>query len=861
MEEILAEQESYYKNLYMSKTDVNSELSVDHKEYFLSDRNIPKLNENDKIACDLEITMEDCLKAVNELPTSKSPGADGFTTNFYKFFWQDLKELLFECFKANFENETLSQYQRIGILNLLPKKDKDLRYLANWRPISLLNTDYKILTKILASRLQKVITNIVNMDQVGYIKGRYIGENIRTLYDIVTYCDLNEIEAYIIQVDFEKAFDSIEWNFLFDTLDAFNFGPYFKKWIKILYTNITACVGNNGHYSKYFKLSRSIRQGCPISALLFLLVVEILAIKLRSDTQVKGLKISNLEYKILMMADDMTLALTDINSIDKAITNFNKFHKISGLKLNLNKTEIIPIGKLAGTIPILPNHLSQIKVKNGPFKALGVWYTLNEIEQISLNFDDRIKSMKSLITIWKPRNLSLKGKILIIKTLILPQIQFLFNMVTVTHAILKKVDEMFFAFLWNNKTHKIKRATIIAPIEHGGLGMIDIFAVNTASKISWIRKLFDENDAKWKILFMEMLNIDINLLKYNLNATFADKCKTSFHKQIISAWIDIHSTYPKSQKEITSQYILHNRFILVNKEAIEEKFFGNQHNYFTRNLKVSDILHEGRFKSLIDLNEHHNLTINMLAYNSIISAIPKEWKKKILNVQNIEIEIINDSIPSFFIRNTHKPIITLKNKDFYTTLIMEKTMPPSSINKWIDTYPFLEKYNWSDIYKLTNRYISEPYFQSFQYKIINRILNTNEKLFTWNLKNSNKCTFCNNIDTIEHHLYYCRASGHMWDCLQKWINTNLRINFKLTVCEVLFGLPYIANDNTEILNLLIIMTKWYINRSKCRDKPPNFIELLTLIKNKIYLIAITNTLNGRINKDWQETLYNIFLNL
>ena len=140
--------------------------------------------------------------------------------------------------------------------------------------------DYKILTKLLAMRLQKVISDIINSDQVGYIKNRYIGEHIRKLSDILQLADIEAIEAYITQIDFKKAFDSIEWDFLFNALKVFNFGENFMSWIKILYTDISACAGNNGNYSEYFILSRSIRQGCPISAILFLLVVENLEIKL-----------------------------------------------------------------------------------------------------------------------------------------------------------------------------------------------------------------------------------------------------------------------------------------------------------------------------------------------------------------------------------------------------------------------------------------------------------------------------------------------------------------------------------------------------------------------------------------------------
>ena len=138
------------------------------------------------------------------------------------------------------------------MLTLIPKAGKDIRYLKNWRPISLLNTDYKIFAKVLANRIQKGISSLVNDDQVGYIKGRYIGDNIRTMLDILEITK-NEIDpGLMILIDFEKAFDTISWNFLHETLVFFNFGEIFQNYIKILYASPLCCVTNNGHHTEFF---------------------------------------------------------------------------------------------------------------------------------------------------------------------------------------------------------------------------------------------------------------------------------------------------------------------------------------------------------------------------------------------------------------------------------------------------------------------------------------------------------------------------------------------------------------------------------------------------------------------------------
>jgi len=588
--DIISEQKTFYKDLYSSKVGENDEYR-ELMKLFTSDENIPKLNEFDKILCDEEINIEECTLALKNLSNNKSPGSDGFTTNFYKFFWTDIKALLHDSFKYSYNNMTLSQNQKLSILNLLPKKDKDLRYLANWRPVSLLNTDYKILTKVLAMRLQKVIHKLINSDQVGYIKGRYIGENVRTMFDIMAYLDEIEEHVFFIQVDFEKAFDSIEWPFLIQALESYNFGAYFINWVKILYNDISSCVGNNGHYSEYFKLSRSIRQGCPISALLFILIAELIAINIRNDKNIKGIIINNIEYKLNLMADDTTLFISKIDSLTVAIQKFHIFQQCSGLKLNLNKTEIIPIGIKSGHKILLPTYLSQIKINYGPFKALGIWFAKREGQTTELNFNNRLKNMESMLTMWRSRNLSIKGKICIMKTSILSQIQFLFNMIYVPIETLKKIDKMLFNFLWNNKPAKIKRSTIIAPISEGGMGMIDVYAVHDTAKVSWIRRLYNQTDAtgtsKWKNLFKMMINMNETKLNKNLEIIQSNPGKSNFHRQLLISWFKVSNTNPIQVKDICNQYILCNRFIKIDHKTISETTFGKS---ITSDTKLLDLL-------------------------------------------------------------------------------------------------------------------------------------------------------------------------------------------------------------------------------------------------------------------------------
>ena len=175
----------------------------------------------------------------------------------------------------------------MGILSLLPKKDEDRLYLKNWRSITLLHADYKLLAKALANRITKYPPKLVNDDQTGYIEDRYIETNIRLIEDMVHQTTKMEITGIILTIDFEKAFDSMRWDFMYECLKLYNFGANFIYLIKTLYNETTTAVINNGNISKWFKPERGVIQGCPTSPYIIS--------KIRSFSDIKGIKISGAE--------------------------------------------------------------------------------------------------------------------------------------------------------------------------------------------------------------------------------------------------------------------------------------------------------------------------------------------------------------------------------------------------------------------------------------------------------------------------------------------------------------------------------------------------------------------------------------
>ena len=210
------------------------------------------MSDEEHALCEGLITQREALNALNDFAADKTPGTDGLPVEFLRYFWPELQNSIFSSFNHAFQNGSLSISQRRGMISLISKKNKDKTILENLRPISLLNVDYKILTKVLSKRLEKVLPKLINPDQTGYVKGRYIGENIRLIQDLMFYTEKENLPGIAVFLDFRKAFDTIEWHYLEKALTHFNFGHNFLQWFKILHTDITSCVLNIGHASRFF---------------------------------------------------------------------------------------------------------------------------------------------------------------------------------------------------------------------------------------------------------------------------------------------------------------------------------------------------------------------------------------------------------------------------------------------------------------------------------------------------------------------------------------------------------------------------------------------------------------------------------
>lgn len=402
--EILIEARSFYQNLYMAQdTDKDD-------QHWLIENLDKTLSDLDKESCEGPMTTIETTKAVKEMNNNKSPGPDGIPAEFYKQYWELLTQNITELFNHNYDVETMTESQREALLKLLYKKN-DLELLKNWRPISLLNADYKIAAKVSATRLKNVLPQIVHVDQTCGVPGRTIYENLFKIRDIVHQAHRNKSNVIVISLDQEKAFDRVDREFLKKTLDKMNFGPSFKHWISTMYNEAQCTIENNGWLSDPVQLHRGLRQGCPLSPLLYILVAESLGQIIRKADNIQGIPIpggNGETAKITQYADDATLTLRDDMSVQRCFDIVTRYERGSGSKLNYEKTEGIYIGKQEGR----QHGAVPITWKNDFLEILGA--------QIgpSLEQDWRkpLGKLNRRLQGWSSRSLSIYGRALITRT-------------------------------------------------------------------------------------------------------------------------------------------------------------------------------------------------------------------------------------------------------------------------------------------------------------------------------------------------------------------------------------------------------------------------------------------------------------
>ena len=824
---IMKEVEAFYSSLY--KRD-NFKIPDDASYSFLSSQPIPKLSNDDALACEGSLTLEECFKSLRSFQSNKSPGNDGLTVEFYKAFWESLGELLVDSLNCSFDKGELSSSQKQAIITLIEKKDKDKRKISNWRPISLINVDVKIGSKAIALRLQTVLPKIIHYNQHAYVKGRTINDAIRTMDDILVYAERYGINGKMLAVDFQKAFDSVNRNFLLCTLAAFNFGPSFIKWIQTFYQNISSCVLNNGFSTGLFKIQRGVRQGDPLSPYLFIIVLEVLAISIRKNKDIQGIVVDGFEIKLELFADDLTVFLRNDGSLRHLLALISKFGICSGLVINFDKTEMLLLGNSLMS-PAYDQSIMNIGVKRA-VKILGVYLTYDRSLRHKLNFKEIIDAIKTKLQLWKWRNLTIIGRIQIVKTFVIPLIMYRAGSICIDKDVVTEANRIIFDFIWKGKD-KVKRVSLVGDIKDGGLKAPHLESIIKTHRIMLCQRFVDEEPCNWKNILCHYLkqvggkfilccNFDIKKLPINLTMYYRECFECFSHCSAATG----NNILGLSHEQISNIVLWNNKFICINGKSVF-----NQSLVSKGIVRIGDLVTEkNQFIFQCNQSRVNFSPKDIFDLMSLVDAIPAPWRQSLKINGYLEKNpfVIQDQI-QLVLNNQEVSTTEASFKKVYSEIVSGIATPPTAHSKFNESFSGV-CLDWKKIHSLPFLVALDTKSREFQYKIINRYLVTNTFLKKIGKIDSALCTFCGMLDeSLEHLFVTCHFTTLLWRELIAWCNDRQIKVESLSAVNIIFG-DWQRKDCFLLFNHIILIAKQYIYSCRSNNLKPFFHVLLQRIK-------------------------------
>lgn len=514
---------------YVDKSETMARLARDYHEALQGEEEAPRgdrehmqsitevleaveteLDEDEHRNMERPMTIPELEEALRLSKNGSAPGIDGIPYE----LWKRLHEIHEMNKKKNntsfdtlqFLNNAYLDIERNGAcdgahfnegwMNPIFKK-KDQRRIENYRPITLLNTDYKLYTKALALRLSKVVPNLIHESQAGFVPGRSIFNQTELAQLIVEYGDLNETSGAIVALDQEKAYDKINHEYLWATLEAYNLPLRFVNIIKALYQSARTKVAINGVLSTPYEVTRGVRQGDPLSCLLFIIAIEPLSSLLRNST-LGGITIPGCAEPIIatLFADDTTVYLDESDSWADLQEILAKWCKASKARFNIEKTEVIPIGpKRARARLIERRQLSDslaipegIKItKDGDsVRILGARIG-NGVSHDDI-WKPTLEKIERQLYLWNKRHPDLIARRHILNTSLLATTQYKTQVNGMPKDIQKELTRMIRNFLWDGRSPTISLRTLEQKTQDGGLGVMNLEMRNKAITIMRLKQ-------------------------------------------------------------------------------------------------------------------------------------------------------------------------------------------------------------------------------------------------------------------------------------------------------------------------------------------------------------------------------------
>lgn len=756
---------SFYSKLYSSELTHNEQTCED----FIEQAHLSRLPEEDLPKLNCPITIVELKDSALGMCRGKSPGLDGIPPEFYTTFWDQLGPLMFDMIQTSLEAGSFSRDINTAIISLLLKKDKDPQECSNYRPLSLLNADIKIFAKLLARRLQPLMTKLVHCDQTGFIKSRSSSDNMRRLLHIIHSAATSPLPAAVFSLDAMKAFDRLEWQYLWSLLHSLGLGSDFINMVKVLYSNPTALVLTGKTCSSTFNIARGSRQGCPLSPLLFALSLEPLAQIIRLSDNITPVVVNGTKHSISLYADDVLLYVGCAQSIPNILTIFSNFGDISGYKINWDKSAFLPLNDSmrGATIP------AGIPVAKH-FKYLGIEVSPSLHSIVKNNYEGALSKIVDDLERWSSLPNSLRSRVSIIKMNVLPRINFLSFMIPLPpfSRYWDKLQSAITKFIWKGKRPRLRLSTVQRRRSAGGLSLPNFrlyhWAFTLRPVVAWY---IDSMEVAWRPL-EESLVDPLKLREVLFANTPQKKCIARYGpivSHIIAVWRCAEKTCGIKSSWNPYSPVFNNDGILINKCSIKRAQSRQWYDNGVRSL--GNIFGENGLLSFEDLCVHFNLQRSTfffyLQLRTAMKTYGVPWQAPLKDHPLLKLLNCNRGSKGFISR-------------LYVHILEEMYAPLHLDTCWKTDIPNLPPdFDWDAAWDSVLCSSKNPDHQQIHLNFIHRTYMTPRKLYNMKIKADPNCTLChtNSVGTFFHLVWECPAVFYFWEvvrnCLSILLNTNI----------------------------------------------------------------------------------------
>lgn len=450
---------------------------------------------------------EEIHYALQHLGNEKTPGLDGLSKEFIMAFWEELSEVIMVIINEIWLNQYMNPVLKKGLIKLLPKQAFCTK-LSHWRPITMMGIIYKILAKAVALRLAPFLRKFLHASQSGFVGGRSIYDNILAVQLGIEHAQNTDQEMILLQLDYAKAFDSIRWDFIHSILKKMGFGTRIANIIFLLAANSESCINLNGRLTDYIKVNRSLKQGCPLSPLLFAVATHPLFCmleQLSNSGKLHGLRIQNKNMLGLGFADDTLLFLKACNvNVANCLTSLHMYSDAAGLQLNIAKSTLINIS--AADFASINWHGKRLDTGH-VFRYLGYPLGINVSNKQLITWV--MERVRAKVDYWKCDEWPLHVRLRIVQAILIPYFLYFIPLLDWKETHIGHINSMLIAFLWGSTKGKhafplIRWDIVSQPKDQGGLGVLNLSCHMHARRATFLKHMF-ESKLQWTWILWEML--------------------------------------------------------------------------------------------------------------------------------------------------------------------------------------------------------------------------------------------------------------------------------------------------------------------------------------------------------------------